>query len=240
MKQLEKKHFLKFLHTISTTLDESNIKHDIPYCHIDKNKWNYINIIISDNITDNELFNNFDIIFLKKIDNIIYTKIDDFDIRFIKTADKLWLYTFYYYSWDILHILMNTLVKVFNLSYDNTGLYYIYENEKIKLTNNLQDIFDFFELPFQMIINGFPTYHTIFSFIETSPYFETNLFSLKNFKKYDNYYENNINYYINFIKHKPNKETIKIKIENQISQINAYFKKANLFEKLLKIQLNNK
>jgi hypothetical protein len=173
----------------------------------------------------------------KEKEGIIYTKINDFDVKFIKTSDKLWSYTHYYYSWDILHILMNILVKTFNFSYERTGLYYLYGKKKIKITTNLKDIFDFFELPFQMITNGFPTDYVMFSFIESSPFFESKTFNLDNFKKYDNYYENNINYYKDFIKHKPDVEITKITIKDQIALIDAYFPKSDFFQKLTKIQL---
>lgn len=237
MKQLEKKDFLKFLQIISISLDKAEIKHEIPFCHIDKVEWNYINVIIPDFITEYDLIKMLNISFSKEKEGIIYTIIDDFDVRFIKTSDRLWSYTHYYYSWDILHILMNVLVKTFSLSYERTGLYYMYGNKKIKITTNLKDIFEFFELPFHMITIGIPTDYVMFSFIESSPFFESKLFNLETFQKYDSYYDNNLNYYNSFIKHKPDIEITKMEIKDQIGLLDAYFPKSDFFQKLTKIQL---
>ena len=132
---------------------------------------------------------------------------------------------------------MNILVKTFNLSYERTGLYYMYGSKKIKLTTNLKDIFDFFELPFQMVTNGFPTDYVMYSFIESSPYFESKDYNLDNFKKHDSYYENNISYYNDFIKHKPDIEITHLDIKEQIALIDAFFPKSSFFQKLTKIQL---
>ena len=237
MKTLEKQEFIKFLKIISTTLDKADIKHEIPFCHIDKQNWNYINIIIPDFISDFDLIKILNINESKTSSNIIYTKINGFDVRFIKSSEQLWHYSLYFYSWDVLHVLMNVLTKKFSMEYNRNGLYYLYGKKKILLTTNLKDIFDFFELPFHMITNGFATDYVMFSFIETANYFNSNDFNLKTFKNLDHYYDNNLNYYNDFIKHMPDLETPSLSIEEQIALIDAFFSNANFFQKLTRLQI---
>jgi len=237
MKILEKKEFIKFLKIISINLDKAEIKHEIPFCHIDKVEWNYINIIIPDIITQYDLVKILNMGETHEKYSIIYAKINDFDVRFIKTPEKLWSYTHYYYSWDILHVLMNVLVKTFKMSYDRTGLYYAYKDKKIKLTTNLKNIFGFFDLPFHLITNGFPTDYTIFSFIESSTYFNTKDFNMDVFKKLDYYFINNQKYYENFLEHMPGVEITEMSIEEMVVNIDAYFPESNFLEKLSKIKL---
>ena len=239
MKTLNKEEFVKFLKIISITLDKAKIKHEIPFCHIDKQEWKNITIIIPDIITDFDLIKILNITESTVKNAIMYTKMDDFDVRFIKASDKLWSYTHYYYSWDILNILMHVLAKKYSMSYDRTGLYYKYADRKILITTNLQDIFEFFDLPFHLITNGFATDYVIFSFIEAATYFDSESFTLDNFKKIDYYYENNKQYYINFIDHKPNLFVNEIPHEEQIGTIDAFFPKANFFEKLTRIELKS-
>lgn len=237
MKTLNKPEFLKFLQTISKILDDEEIKHEIPFCHINKIEFNYINIIIPDYLEIFDIVKILNTSEIKEKTGIIYSVIDDFDIRFIKTSEKLWIYTLYYYSWDILHILVNILALNFNLNYTRVGLNYIYNNKIIKLSKNLKDIFDFFELPFHMITTGFPTDYIIFEFIESSEFFNSENFTLEKFKELDYYYENNKKYYQKFIEHMPENKSNSITIQDQLTFIDICFKDAKFLEKLSKIKL---
>lgn len=238
MKTLNKQDFVKFLKIISVTLDKADIKHEIPFCHIDKMEWNYINIIIPDFISDFDLMKILNVNQAKEKNGIIYTIVDDFDVRFIKSNEKVWSYSLYYYSWDIIHILINILTDQFSMIYTKTGLYYKYgEDKNILLSTNLKDVFDFLDLPFHMITNGFPTEYVMYNFIESSTYFNADDFTLEKFKEIDNYYEHNIKYYENLIAHKPDIEIIKATIEEQIAIIDAFFPESNFVKKLTKIQM---
>jgi len=237
MKTLEKKEFVKYLKIISTTLDRADIKHEIPFCHIDKQSWNYINIIIPDFISDFDLVKVLNTGQTKTKAGVIYTTIDDFDVRFIKSSEQLWSYSLYFYAWDTLHILMNVLTKRYSMSYTKSGLYYNYGGKNILLTTNLKDIFEFFDLPFHMITNGFATDYVMFSFIEAATHFNSSDFTLEVFKDLDYYYENNLNYYNEFIKHKPNLEIDELSVEEQIGVLDAFFPNSNFFQKLTRIQL---
>jgi len=240
LKTLQKKEFVKFLKIISHALDTAEIKHDIPFCHIDKETWNYINIIIPDFISTYDLMKILNTNQIKEKKAIIYATIDDFDVRFIKTSENLWQYTFYFYAWDIIHILMNVLTSRFSMSYTRTGLYYNYGDKQIFLTKNLQDIFEYFDLPFHMITKGFATDFVMFSFIEAAKYFNSNSFNHKKFSELDKYYENNKKYYEEFLEHMPTLENELDSMEEQIAYIDAYFPKANFFQKLTRFQLKEK
>jgi len=237
MKKYIKNDFIKYLQGISLLLDKAEIKHEIPFCHIDKMEWNYINIIIPDFITSYDISNILNPSNIKEKESIIYVDLDGFDIRFIKTRDDLWVYTLYYYSWDILHILMNILTLDFNLSYERTGLYYKYNDKKIFITKNLKDVYDFFDLPFHLITNGFPTEHSIYNFIYNASYYSKLLFTKDSFKKIDYYYENNLSYYNEFLDNLMDIEIKTKTIEEKIALIDAFFPKSSFLEKLSRIQL---
>ena len=237
MKTLEKKEFIKFLKIISHNLDTAEIKHDIPFCHIDKSSWNYINIVIPDIVTTFELMKILNTNDIKEKAGIIYATIDDFDVRFIKSSEQMWQYNFYFYAWDILHILLNVISKRLSISYNRNGLYYIYNTKQILLTRNMKDIFEFFDLPFHLITNGFATDYVMFSFIEAAKYFNTNDFTLDTFRNLDHYYENNIKYYEEFITHKPDIESDMITVEEEIALLDAFFPKSDFYRKLTKIQM---
>jgi len=237
IKQLEKKEFVKFLKIISHNLDIAEIKHDIPFCHIDKPNWNYINIIIPDFTTSFEIMKILNTTDIKEKSSIIYAKIDDFDVRFIKSSEQMWQYNFYFYAWDTLHILMNVLTSRFSMNYTRNGLYYIYNGKNILLSKNLKDVFDFFDLPFHLITNGFATDFVMFSYIESGRYFKGTDFTLDKFRELDHYYENNIKYYEDFITHKPELESEIPTIKEQIALIDAYFPKSDFYRKLTKIQM---
>lgn len=238
MKTLNKFEFLKVLKGISDTLDKEDIQHEIPFCHIDKQDFNHIYIIISDLVTSYDLGKLFNCSIIKEKESIVYAVIDDFSVNFVKTNTTDWYYTFWYYCWNVLPIFIDILAfSSYNLRYTRTGLKYQYNDEKmIQITKNMSDIFEFFDLKFHMISNGFPTDYVIFEYIESSPYFDTNFFTLEVFEKFDKNFELNKKYYEDFIKHKP-EITGEVKpLEEQIIYIDSYFAGSKFLEKLSRIQ----
>ena len=235
--EINKKEFLPFLKSISDSLDKSNIQHDIPFCHIDKMTFNHIYIIIPDVVTLEDIEKNITLIHLKEINNIIYTKIDDFSVNFVKTSQELWNYTFHYYCWNILPNLIDVLVSYFNMSYTKNGLKYIYKDKEIFLSKNLKDIFNFFNLNINFITLGFPTPYTIFEFIQSSIYFQSSLFIKDKFKENDKMYEYNKQYYKDFIKYKTDIDAEYKGEEDKLVLIDAYFKESHFIEKLYNFQL---
>ncbi|NPV13148.1 MAG: hypothetical protein HPY57_15380 [Ignavibacteria bacterium] len=240
MKTLNKTEFILFLKTISDTLEKEEIQYELPFCHIDKVSFNHMYIVIPDHITSYDISKIFNCDTVNEKEGIITSVIDDFTIYFVKTNQHDWYYTFWYYCWNILPIMIDILAfSSYNLRYTRFGLKYQYNDKLIDITKNMKDIFDFLELPFHMISNGFPTDYTIFEFIESSPYFDTNFFTMEVFKKFDKNFEFNKKYYEDFIKHKP-EITGEIKSEDeQIFYIDTYFNGSNFLEKLSKLQAKN-
>jgi hypothetical protein len=239
MKTLHKKDFIIFLKNISDVLEKEEIKHDIPYCHIDKTTFNHIHIIIPEHIAVFDIGKLFNCTTIKEKTGIISAVIDDFDVKFVKTKESDWYYTFYYYCWNVLSVLVDILAyKSFNLRYTRTGLKYQYCEKLIDISNNMRDIFDFLELPFYMINNGFPTDYTIYSFIESSIYFDIEYFNMSEFAGKDPIFELNKKYYVDFLEHITEKTNVEKKqIDEQISLIDAYFSESKFLEKLSRIQL---
>lgn len=238
MKTLNKKEFIPFLKNISDKLNKEDIKHDIPYCHIDKIKFNKITIIIPDHITIYDIGKLFNCEKIKEKSSIIDAIIDDFLICFVKSSDKNWYYNFYFFSWDILHIFVDVIFdNYFGLRYTLDGLKYKYLDNLVKVSKNLQEIFEFLELKFYMLNTGFPTDYVIYNFIESSPFYDSDFFTLDDFKKRDNYYEYNKQYYENFIKIKKELTAEKKSKDDIISYIDMFFPNSNIIEKIAKIKI---
>jgi len=237
MKTLNKKEFIKFLKEISDILDKENIQHELPFCHIDKQSFNHMYIIIPDHIATFDIGKLFTCNTIKEKEGIIYTNINDFNVNFVKSNSNDWYYTFWYYCWNILPVLVDILAfSSYALRYTRTGLKYEYKDKLIDVTKNMKDIFEFLELKFFMISNGFPTDYVIFEFIESSPYFDTNFFTMEVFQKFDRNFLLNKQYYEDFIKHKPEITGERKTLDEQILYIDSYFIGSNFLEKLSKIQ----
>ncbi len=238
MKTLTKKEFIPYLKKISDILDKEEIIHELPFCHIDKMDFNQMFIIIPDHVQSYDISRLFTCSTIKEQEGIIYTIIDDISVNFIKTSGVEWFYTLFYYSWNILNVFVDILLsESFNLRYTRKGLKYKYEDKNIDITNNMKDIFEFLELKFHMVNNGFPTDYTIFEFIQSSPYYDSTYFTMDNFEKHDINFEYNKHYYEKFIEYRLENKPDKKSIDEQIIYIDAYFMKSNFLEKLSSIQM---
>ena len=211
---------------------------ELPYCHIDKIDFNYQVIVIPDSIQSFDIGKLFTCTSIKEKEGIIYTVIDNIAINFVKTREDEWFYTFYYYCWNVLHVLVDILAyKSFNLKYTRKGFKYTYGEKIIDISSNLKDIFEFFDLRFHMVNNGFPTEYTIYEFIQASPYYDSEYFTMKDFEEFDINFKLNKQYYENFLQYKLETTGEKKSFDEQIVLIDAYFMKANFLEKLSRIQL---
>lgn len=234
-----KKEFIIFLKKISNILDKEEIEHEIPYCHIDKSEFNHVFIVVPDNLTKFDIVNYFNCIDIKENNEIIEANIEDFIVFFVKTIKQDWAYTFYYYSWNIIPVLIDILSKEsFDLRYTVSGLKYEYKSKKIDITKNMADIFDFLELNFSMIIKGFTSDFMIYSYIKSSLFYDSKYFTMENFKKYDLYFEFNKKYYEDFIKYNISECYCEQQTtDEKINYIDASFPKSNFLETLSRIQL---
>ena len=237
-KTIAKIDFIKFLKTITSELDKEEIKYDIPFCHINKPDFNHIHIIIPDHIPVFDINRIFNCTTIKEDAGIITSIINDFNVIFIKSSEQDWNLNFYYYSWNVLHILIDMIFyNSFNVRYNRIGLIYEYKDKKINISKNLSDIFEFINLPLHMVINGFPTEYIIFNYIYSSDYFDSQYFTINNFKKFDPNFELNESYYKEFIKYMPEIKYDKKPIDEQIVLLDAWFQKSKLLEKISRIQL---
>jgi len=235
---MKKSEFVKILYKVSEILENEGIKHDIPLPYINKEEFNYVTIIIPDHIAIYDISKMFNCADIKEKVGVINTIIDDIKIDFVKTSEKNWSYVFHYYSWNILHVLVDILFyENFHLKYEKNGLKYKYENKLINITNNLHDIFNFLELKFFMVYKGFPTLESIFMFIENSPYYDTKYFTMENFEIYDKNFKYNKQMYEKFIKHKPNTSIEKMSGEEQLVYIDVCFPNVKLLERIYKMEI---
>jgi len=259
---MQKKEFLSLLKEVVDVLDKEKIKYDIPYVHLDKTEYEYINILITDNIDVFELNKLF--VFGKSHEEnyIVYTLYKEFPINFIRTNIDEWSYVFYYYCWNILPVLVDSICRKFNMTYTRRGLYYLHGERSILISNNLKNIFGFLEMNFNMLIPneinkdyvvankkvssdvlhrypGFLNEAYIYLFVLESPYFDHNSFTIDNFRNFDPMFKYNIKYYDNFLGHYcPPLSFVSIEDQGFIEMIDNFFN-CNLLEKLSGMEFKN-
>jgi len=235
---MKKDKFIKILKNVSETLEKEEIKYDIPFSYINRDEFEEISIIIPDHVAIYDITRMFNVIDIKEKSGIISVMIDDIMFDFVKTSEMNWWFTFFYYSWDITHILVDILLfENFNLKYENVGMKFHYKEKVIPITKNLFEIFDFLELKFFMINKGFPTLESIFMFIESSPYFNSEDFTMENFEIYDKNFKYNKQMYEKLIKHKPDTTIVKKTNEEKIVYIDVCFPSIKFLEKIYKTEL---
>ena len=144
MKIINKTELVSLLKDIILKLETNKIIYEIPYMFINKNSYNYIDIIITNDIDTKELISMIICDNFKEKGNIIYLYKDDFLIRFIKT-DSLFP-NLIQYSWNILTPLVKIMCNNNYLEYNENGLYFKYEKSKILLSNDFKEIFNFFKI----------------------------------------------------------------------------------------------
>lgn len=232
-----KSEFLPRLKKVVEVLEQESITYEIPFVHVDQQLFHYATIIITENITAFDLNKMFHLSTITEKDNVVYTTFEGLPVNFVRTMPDLWGYTFLYCCWNVLPVLIDALVKPLNLHYTRYGLKYQFDKHQLVITNNLQHIMEFLELPFHMLVNGFPTEYTIFSFAESCPYCDRYSFSLAKFQALDPMYEQNKLYYESFLDHCPPMKGSTLELEEQIELIDAYFPKAKLLEKLARLEL---
>jgi len=194
---MQKDKLLKLLKNVIDILEKNNITYEIPYVHILKHEFNHIKIIISDEYNHSDLIN----IFESCKNNVTkdYTKIiyNDIDVIFIFANKEIFNYTFYYYCWDMMSVLINYYANEMGMNYNDNGLFY---NNNL-ISTNLQKILLFFDLNKNAYVKGFFDPSLIFGYITMSSYFNPHIYSLEKFKKLDIFYEYNKTHYVNFLEY---------------------------------------
>jgi hypothetical protein len=239
MKSLRKKDFLPILKLVVDVLESNDIEYEIPYCHIDKNIFNYQDIIIPNTTDISNLIINLNISNYENNLNIFSGEIEQFKFNFIKIPLDYKSNAFYHYCWNFYPFLIKSLFKGIGLSYDFYGLHFPVNNtKKITLTKNLNDILEFIGIDFKSIYGiNVPDKRKLYQTIIDSSYFSSNFFTKKILKELDPMYKLNERYYKDFFDIMPFN---KIEIDNNDMLIifDSYFN-CNLIDKLLKIKLKN-
>jgi hypothetical protein len=227
---MEKLNFLIQLKGISKILTDNDIEHDIPYCCIDKELFEHVYIIIPDHIENMDLLKMFNFEQVKESINRIDGLIEGIMYIFIKSSKQKWNYKFYYYSWDVLRHLINSIADKMDLEYNDNGLYYKPYN--IYITDNLKDIFDFFELKFNFILNGL-TQHLLNSYISASIYYNYEFFDMGFFEKIDPEYKYNKKLYEDLMGNLVIKKCVEIEKQHILDTLDLFFNKSNILENTL-------
>jgi hypothetical protein len=237
---LSKKDFLVLLKDVSDKLSENNIEHEIPYCYIDKENFNYIDIIIPDFININDLILNLNISNPKEENGILEGEIEKFRFNFIKTPVDYMNIAFYHYCWNFFLPLIKALLKPINLEYNIYGLYYnVNGNKKIFLTKNIQKIMDFLGIDFRKIYGiNLPNKSILFQEIINSDFFNIDSFDKSILKEIDTCYRFNEKYYRDFLSIAPLTNNIVMDNQEILDSIDNFFPESNFSEKLIKMTLN--
>ena len=175
---LEKSEFIKLLKEVSTKLDENNIRNEIPFVYKDKMKYEYIKILIPQEVDATflaEIFKSEDYRLKGQFIDFLYK---DFRFIFIRTPDNEFLTSFFYYSWDILPTLMNVMLNKFGLDLHPSGLRYVAGEKMFLVSNKLKHIIEFLDLDSNIyFVNGFTSIFNYASYITESKYFNPKIFN---------------------------------------------------------------
>jgi len=186
---LEKEEFIRLLKEVSTKLDQNGIRNDIPFCHKDKMRYNFIKILIPQEIDATnlcEILSSNDYRLKGQFIDFLYK---DFRFIFIRTSDNEFLSTFFYYSWDILPTLMNVMLNKFGLDLLPSGLRYIGGEKTFVVSNKLKHIIEFLDLDSNIyFINGFTNVFNYASFISSSKFFNPVIFNEYHLDENDYFY----------------------------------------------------
>ena len=234
---MNKSDFLPYLKNIVTELENNNVTYEIPFCYINKNDFNHINIIVSNEVSAKELAFYFtDFKFEKESNNIIFSKIENFPVNFIRTENENIKYAFYHYNWNVLNVFIQCLTSKFELKYTNTGLYGLHN---ILISRNLMDICDFLGLNFKMYNVGFLNEFLIYAYITNSHFYSSKYFTISNFKQFDPFYEFNKTYYDNFITHMKSYKDNVDDISDTVEFVDGMFPDSGYMKKFYDIELKN-
>jgi hypothetical protein len=180
--------FLKSLRNITNIIEKNEISYDIPFDYRNKNKFDNIKILVRDDLDLKVLENELGSSIIEE--SGVFTKMlyENESIIFIKSPELYWVNNFYYYSGEIISEAINKLASKFNLIYTPTGLYYQIKDLKILVTNKVFEIFGFFGVNTEKLLEGFNDLIDIYDFIIKSDYFNCELFNMSDISS-DNYFK---------------------------------------------------
>jgi hypothetical protein len=248
MKTLPKEQFLKLLKKIVDFLEKKEVPYEIPMCYIDKEEFNYIEIIIPDTFDIQEILTHFKIHGdYKNQRQLLNCKIQGFCVNFIKVNITDLKLNFYARSWNFLPILISVLYKGLGLKYEKGILKMIFREKEYLVSRNLQDIFEFLGLNFKQIFGArlTPTKGMLMAHVMNSYFIHPDFFTEEIFQELDSMYEYNKEDYEEFLNNlEPFKDSDlffnyqeELEDEGILNIVNDYFPEANILRKIKKVEL---
>jgi hypothetical protein len=237
MKSIKKREFIEILKLVSDILESNDIDYEIPYCFLDKDTFNYQDIIVPNTIDTSNLIMNLNIADYQDSLDVFSGDIEDFRFNFIKVPLDYKFNAFYHYCWNFYPILIKAIFHNLGLVYDYYGLHYMVNNtKKITLSKNLQDIMEFLDIDFKSIYGiNIPDKRQLYQVVIDSYYFSFDAFEINKLKELDPMYKQNEKYYTEFKSIMPHNK-LEVDRREMINIYDEYFN-SGLIEKLSKIQL---
>lgn len=231
---MNREEFLKNKEKVTNILEENEILYELIFDYRYKTEFDNIKILINDFIDDKYLSSLFGSLESVK-GNMLKIKFENIDLIFIKSNNNYWVNSFYYYSGEIVSIALNKIANQLGLEYNEYGLFYIHNVKKpILLTNKVFEIFNFFEVNTNSIIEGFDYLKNVYEFIINSTFFNAKIFTSNDVNQNSLLYEENLKNYNKFIdaieifKNNSNCNYEFDIPENNIDLIDEYFPEVNL------------
>lgn len=158
--------------------------------------------IVNELFSPIEIVSNGDVLsFSYKINEIDYFQIDLIKVMNIDMAQ-------FYYGYSDCGLIIGTMLKKNNLIFGQNGLWINYENYKIILSDNPQEICNFVQLDYNKWKNGFENKKELFNWIINCKYFNKDYFNPEKFNhQYKKNYEKRI-YFHQFVDYIFNSEQI--------------------------------
>lgn len=184
--------FLKnILIHVDYRLRSNDIIFEIPFVYKDKKDFTHLKVIVPNYLSPQQLCEIIQADEYKVNKEFVEVIYKDFRIVFILTPENDIPITFWYYSWDILPILMNILFEQFGLRLDKNGLKYAHRGNFL-LSTKIDEIIEFLGLNFKQYKNGFFTLENEINFLMNSPSFNADLFFNYELNSKDYFYKENL------------------------------------------------
>ena len=170
----------------------------------------------------------------------------DLQIDLIFTPTKNWETSQIFFAYNDLGNLMGKIFHKFGLKYGYDGVKWIYriDNDrvldKITITKNMKEAFDFIGLGWSRFQEGFDTIEDIFDYVISSPYFNPEVFKLENLNAINrarNSRRTVYNQFVGYVKDMEPKHNFDKNKDNYIQLINDYFPDSNLLARIEELKI---
>lgn len=185
------KNVRNIINKIDSILTNNDVEYVIPFVFKKDNDFKKLKIIISNLYTPQQICDMLDAEEFKSDREFVDIYFNDVKLTFILTPVENFTISFWYYSWDIMTILMNVLLDGFGIRFDKDGLKYIYKGNYL-LTKKIDEIIEFMGLNFNQYKSGFFTLENEIDYIMNSPSFNADLYYNYQLNPKDHFYEENL------------------------------------------------